>query len=146
MDHVYRKMRLVTVGVVAAASVVAGMVAFWYLAPREVMAKTPTSMYLIVLAMLAGPIVTIVAWAWDRRARIQDEQAAQESRQEHVHVANRFGPREVSGAEALKAATPERQNIAGSPQPGGAAGSGRTVPARRALPGNRHRVVRHVVK
>lgn len=146
MDHVYRKMRLVTVGVVAAASVVAGMVAFWYLAPREVMAKTPTSMYLIVLAMLAGPIVTIVAWAWDRRARIQDEHAAQESRHDHVHVANRQGVREVGGAKDLSSATPERHAIAGNPQPGGAAGPSRTIPARRALPGNRHRVVRHVVK
>ncbi|WP_254015389.1 hypothetical protein [Limnofasciculus baicalensis] len=144
MDHVYRKMRLVTVGVVAAASVVAGMVAFWYLAPREVMAKTPTSMYLIVLAMLAGPIVTIVAWAWDRRARIQDELAAQETRQEHVHVANRLGSREASVSEASR--TAERQAAAGAPQSGGVMGTGRTIPARRALPGNRHRVVRHVVK
>ncbi len=144
MDHVYRKMRLVTIGVVAAASVVAGMVAFWYLAPREVMAKTPTSMYLIVLAMLAGPIVTIVAWAWDRRARIQDEQAAQGSRHEHVHVANRPGAREVAGLDTLR--TGGRQENAGSSGQASTSGSGRAVPARRALPGNRHRVVRHVVK
>jgi len=144
MDHVYRKMRLVTVGVVAAASVVAGMVAFWYLAPREVMAKTPTSMYLIVLAMLAGPIVTIVAWAWDRRARIQDEQVALGSRLEHVHAANRPGAREAAGPDTLR--TGERRESLGSSGQTSASGSGRTVPARRALPGNRHRVVRHAVK
>lgn len=141
MDHVYRKMRLVTVGVVAAASIVAGMVAFWHLAPREVMAKTPTSMYLAILAMLAGPIVTIVAWAWDRKARIQDALASQEP--VHEHAANRVANTDVVGLDAAKATKGDP-----SPTTGSTADAAKrpSVLARRALPGNRHRVVRHVVK
>lgn len=68
MDRVYRKMRLVTIGVVAASSMVSGMIAVWHLAPRDVMAETPTWVYLAILALLVCPVLTIVAWSWDRKA------------------------------------------------------------------------------
>ncbi len=72
MNAVYRKMRLVTIGIVAAASIVAGMIAVWRLAPRNVMESTPTWVYLGILAFLVCPVLTIAAWAWDRKAAQQE--------------------------------------------------------------------------
>lgn len=70
MNSVYRKLRPLAIGAVAAASIVAGMIAVWDRAPRDVMASTPTWVYLGILALLLCPLLTVVCWACDRRAHL----------------------------------------------------------------------------
>ena len=127
MNSVYRKMRLVTIGVVAAASIVAGMIAVWHLAPRDVMDGTPTWVYLGILALVLCPILTIAAWAWDRRAAQHEAHVSEAQKTESATMP--FSAAVVQ-PPALKEVTSK---------PGRAA-------TRRARPGNRHRTIRHAAK
>jgi hypothetical protein len=121
MNSVYRKMRLVTIGVVAAASIVAGIIAIWHLAPRDVMESTPTWIYLGILALLLGPVVTIAAWAWDRRTA---QQVAAEPPDEKPIPQSPHG-RHPAETRLEQVAAEECQ------------------PPRQRRPGSRHRAVRH---
>ena len=132
MNSVHRWMRRICIVVVAAASVVAGMVAVWRLAPRDVMAGTPTWVYLAVLALLLCPVATVAAWAWDRKAAVRDALQA---------------PAAGGDVRASDQARHERATGVASTEPPIVSPPQETHEApRRANPGSRHRVVRHVAK
>lgn len=133
MNSVYRKMRLVTIGVVAAASIVAGMVAIWKLAPRDVMASTPTWIYLGILALLLGPVVTIAAWAWDRRTAQQaaifaESRPRDRGRRPEPPMSRNCAPAETTAEPKL---IERPKPVAEQPTP------------RRRRTGSRHRAIRH---
>jgi hypothetical protein len=125
-------MRVASIGVVAAASVAAGMVAVWRLAPRDVMATTPTWVYLGILALLLCPVATVAAWVWDRRAAVRDAHRAPAG-------GNAAQSSTQSGPAQAKAADPAGPLIVSPPQE-------THESPRRASPGVRRRIVHHAAK
>lgn len=131
MNSVYMKMRLVSIGVVAATSIVAGMVAIWHVAPRDVMDATPTWVYVAILALLVCPIITIAAWSWDRKNSQRELLEIEANGDKAERDAKRSGP-VVSTAPPLPP-TPEPASVCG-------------VSSRRIPRGSRHRAIRHAAK
>lgn len=136
MNSVYRKLRPVAIGVVATASIIAGMMAVWHLAPRDVMAGTPTWVYLGILALLLCPILTIAAWAWDRKAALLEAHSKAGPNPHPGPTSPTPGHARERMARPEPAPKPEPEPV--SPKADRA--------AQRATRGNRHRAVRHVAR
>jgi hypothetical protein len=157
MNSVYRRLRPVTIGLVAGASVVAGMIAVWDRAPRDVMEVTPTWIYLGILALLLCPLVTLAAWAWDKRAARHETAPTTEeclARAERTSGTTERGDSSPVPAKTAVFAAEEPTSPSTSPEcssqeegPHPAESSRLANPTRRrSVPGNRHRAIRHAAR